>query len=68
MLLQRKEDQQHVSVDCQRMLTSAVDMLFVMQKTVDLGVAAGNCCYTNAVYILINFFKEKMSKYLVLNH
>lgn len=45
MLLQRKDDQQPVTVDCQRMLTTALDMIFVIQKTVHLGVGAENCMY-----------------------
>lgn len=50
MLLQRKEEQQQqpsagIGVDCQRMLTTALDMLFVMQKTVHLGISADNSKY-----------------------
>ncbi|KAF5277241.1 hypothetical protein FQR65_LT00349 [Abscondita terminalis] len=33
LLLQRKEDQQPVITDCQRLFITASDMLFVMQKT-----------------------------------
>lgn len=42
MLLQRKEDQQPTTVDCQRMLATALDMLFVMRKTIHLGLGAKN--------------------------
>lgn len=44
MLLQRKEDQQPLTVDCQRLLGTALDMLFVMQKTIQLGVGADKNC------------------------
>lgn len=44
MLLQRKEDQQPITVDCQRLLSTALDMLFVMQKTVHLGIGADKTC------------------------
>lgn len=37
-LLQRREDQQPVIADCQRLLATALDMLFIMKKTVELGV------------------------------
>lgn len=74
MLLQRKEDQQPAIVDCQRLLTAAQDMLFVMQKTVDMGVTADENCklfiltYISVticlhMYVHIYVFKLKMTGY-----
>lgn len=40
MLLQRKEDQQAIIADSQRLLQAALDMLFVMKRTVELGSQA----------------------------
>lgn len=37
MLIQRKEDMP-VIVDCHRLLAAASDMLFIMKKTVNLGI------------------------------
>lgn len=45
-LLQRKEDQQPVIADCQRLLATALDMLFIMKNTVELGVKPDTSCNT----------------------
>lgn len=43
MLLQRKEDQQPVLADCQRLFATALDMLYFMQKTVQSESQNNSC-------------------------
>jgi hypothetical protein len=37
----RREDQASITTDCQRLLTTASDMLSIMKDTVDLGIQEG---------------------------
>jgi hypothetical protein len=37
----RREDQASITTDCQRLLTTASDMLSIMKDTVDLGIQGG---------------------------
>lgn len=41
----RREDQAPAVVDCQRLLTTAHDMLNGMKETIDVGVQAGEKFY-----------------------
>ncbi|KAK5639210.1 hypothetical protein RI129_011702 [Pyrocoelia pectoralis] len=42
LLLQRKEDRQSAITDCQRLFVTATDMLFIMQKTVQIDAQINN--------------------------
>lgn len=55
-LLSKKDDQTNLMVDCNRLLTTASDMLFIMSNTVDLGIKpSGQCFQINSSKISRNY-------------